>query len=253
MNKILFGFLNRQVQLVLALFLVLFSNCNCERVGESTYPIKQTDTNNSDSSEHELLGEWRKLIITDYLGNDILLGKDKILKEFQSVNIKGYQSYKLDNSGNIIEIQNPSNNYSSYTYDELNRMIKHDLKQHVPPETYTAYIYNYNDNDSLNGITEEIYKHNILVRSENINDRDLRNSSEVFNQLFRNHSKNDFYINLKKTEIVTYEENMIFCCGEMMTGKNKLTYYIDSSNIIDSLIIYNFQSKSKLNFKYEYR
>jgi len=192
---------------------------------------------------------FSKLIVKDFLSNKLLISKKGKLKGFKSLNIKGYRLYELDKKGNIIQTSDISNNYSVYSYDEKNRLIKHEIKQHNPSEIYHETKYRYSNNDSLIEVIKISYEDNKPLKSE-VFKEDISMNSQPFST---NTNKNNFYISPNKNKIITYENEMIFCCGEIMEGKNKLIYYINQNELIDSLIIKGIDSDKQMKFEYEYQ
>ncbi len=52
---------------------------------------------------------------------------------------------------------------------------------------------------------------------------------------------------------INYRGKMIFCCGEIMKEKNKLTYFLNKNQLIDSLVIESLETDKKMSFEYEYQ
>lgn len=207
------------------------------------------------NSEFKIEKGFSKLSIENYLSdNQLLISKKGTLKGFKSLNIKGYRLYELDEKGNITtEYFGISNNYSVYTYDKKNRLIKSENKQHNPPEVYNSAEYKYSDKDSVIEIIRTSYEDNAPTDIEVVNDSIWLDSKGLEKAYFQNEKSDDFYINTKRGEIITYKDKMIFCCGVIMKGRNKLTYYFNENERFDSLIIEGIESGTRKKFEYEYR
>jgi len=195
---------------------------------------------------------FSKLSSTGYLSDKLLISKNGKLRGFKKLNIKGHKLYTLDREGNITATYDISNNYSVYTYDNKNRLIKSENKNHSPPEVYYDVEYKYSKQDSLIEKKITSYRKNIAVKRDIIRDKTLLNKKGMNKVYFENRLRNDHYINKDKGEIITYADKMIFCCGLIMKGKNKLTYYFNKHDLIDSLVIEGMESKEIKKFEYEY-
>jgi len=188
----------------------------------------------------------------DFLSDNLLIAKKNKLKGYNSLNIKGHRLYKLDKRGNILEKHDISNNYSVYSYDKKNRLVKSENKQHTTDETYYKVIYKYSQTDSLIEISTTKYKDSKPTETVTKNKEISLHANDVRSKHFQNNRSSQVFFNPEKSELVTYEDEMIFCCGEIMKGKNKLTYYINEDELIDSLIIVGLEKGNRMKFIYEY-
>lgn len=75
---------------------------------------------------------------------------------------------------------------------------------------------------------------------------------DVIKRYFESISINDFYMSSDKDEIIVYEDEMVFCCGVVMRGKNQLVYHINEKELIDSLVILSIESGEVVKFEYVY-
>ncbi len=173
-------------------------------------------------------------------------------KNFKSLNITGHRLYELDGKGNITASYDISNNYSVYFYDKKNRLVGSENKLHSPPEVYCKSEYHYSDFDSVNQIIRISYKNNEPISKEVITDKMDLDAKKVVSSYFKNEIDNEYFFNDRKFELIAFKDKMIFCCGRIMEGKNKLTYYLDHDDLIDSLIVEGMESKKKLKFEYIY-
>lgn len=67
-----------------------------------------------------------------------------------------------------------------------------------------------------------------------------------------NRSTGPYKINRAKQIILSYGNDLVFCCGELMPGKNSMHYYYNKNQLIDSLVINGLESQKKMTFKYVY-
>ncbi len=189
---------------------------------------------------------------TYLLAEKLLIGKKESLEGVQSLNIAGHRLYHLDRHGNITGTYDISNNYSIYTYDKEKRLVKSENKQHSPPETYNDVNYSYNENDEIIKITRTSYKDNEPTNQEIQTEGIKLDAGGLKQSYFQKKIGEGYFIHPKKREWITFEEEMVFCCGRIMEDDNKLTYYFNADERIDSLVIEGLTSKKRLHFEYEY-
>ncbi|MDG5491990.1 hypothetical protein [Psychroserpens sp. SPM9] len=236
--------------LILLVFTMLL-NCKKATTDRSNTDLEK-DKTEIDTSKFKIEDGFLKAPIDSYWHDKLLIGKKDKLKGLKSLNIKGHRFYELDANGNITAIYDISNNYEVLTYDAKNRLVKSEIKQHTPPEVYYDVVYNYSKNDSVIEIQKTSYADNKLVKREIIKEDILLNSDDVKQLNFTSKQKNDYYFSAIKNELLTYSEKMVFCCGVIMDGKNKLTYYLNKNELIDSLIIESLENNKTMTFEYVY-
>lgn len=220
---------------------------------ESTIDSKQDfQSNPLRTINHLIPKDYTLQSKEDYFHDKLLIATKSKLVGFESLHIKGHKFYELDAQGNITASYDISNNFCVYTYDKKNRLIKSENKQHVPPEVYYDESYSYSISDSVIEFKKSKYKNNQIIQEEMSNDI-MMDDTDIKNKHFGKQSKGDLYINSKKNIIQSLEDEMIFCCGKIMKGKNKLFYYINKSELIDSVIIEDIESKEKTKFEYFYK
>jgi hypothetical protein len=230
-----------KIQTLILIFILNFIGCD--------KPSKNDNKSNNLKEDKTILEKgFSKLDTIDFMSDRLLISKKNNLKGFKSLNIKGHRFYELDKKGNIILTSDISNNYSVYTYDKDNRLIKSENKQHHPPRIYNEIEYKYSNEDLVIEIIKTSYENNKPLNTEVIKDNILLNHKSFF----VNKKQVDFYINSNKDKIIAYDSDMVFCCGNILKGKNKLTYYINKNELIDSLVIENINNSKKMNFKYQY-
>lgn len=239
--------------MLIQMFLIFVMGCDTKTRKESIKESVGSKSNFSDDKLKDLVKEGYSIQKKeDYLSDKLLIAKKGKLKGYKSLNIKGHQLYKLDEQGNIIETYDISNNYSIYTYDQKNRLVKSENKQHTPPEVYYDVAYKYSKADSVVEIKTTSYKNNEPIKTD-IKRKDIALSEkDVKRDCFENKKNIDVYINPEKDIMVVYEDELIFCCGNIMNGKNKLIYHVNENELIDSLIIIGMESGKRMKFEYEY-
>ena len=188
----------------------------------------------------------------DFLNDFLLISKKGALKGYSSLNIAGFRLYELNSEGSVSATYDISNNYSIYTYDEQNRLIKAQNKIHSPPSIYFESEYFYKENsDSLLKRVRRHYEKN-KVRNEEVDDDIDSINKSLTHQPFLNKLKKEYYIHQEKNHICSFGKDLVFCCGRQMNGNNLLTYHLNDDELIDSLVIQNLEEEKKMVFVYEY-
>ena len=228
------------------LITITFISCN-----NSTNNKKEIIKLNIESKENikEIEQGFYNLNTQNFLYDKLLIGEIGKLNGLKSISIKGYKSYELNGKGKIISTYNITNNYEKYFYNKENQLIKVEYKQHNPPEIYKRFEYKYSNENILIKIIETSFKRNKKLKSEIISDKIKLDKMKEY---FVGKKGTEYQINNEKQEIITFENKMVFCCGEIMDGKNKLTYHLNENGLIDSLIINGIETKKKMKFVYEY-
>lgn len=194
----------------------------------------------------------QNLSVENYQFGKYLLGKKGSLTGVSSLNIKGNRSYKFDERENITAIYDMTNNYTVYTYDERSRLVKFEIRQHTPAETYHEVIYTYTPSDSVKEIKKS-HLENGLMKITEIKDEGMSLDHMGVKELyFQDKDLNQLYLDEENREIITYKNDMVFCCGVRMKGKNKLNYYLNENGRIDSLVIRSLEEEDQMKFEYEY-
>jgi len=241
--------------LILILAVSCFTmSCNTSTKANSTETpmITVSDSLNAPSTELYIEDSYTKESKADYLSDKFVIAKNGRLKGYTSLNIKGHRYYDIDKAGHITAVHDISNNYGVYTYDQKNRLIKSENKQHHPAEVYYSIAYTYSEADSVMAITTTSYKANKPIKTETTDKDILLSKNDILRKHFKGKSTSDFYISPHKDKIVAYEDDMIFCCGVIMKGKNKLVYYLNKNELIDSLSITGISSGEHMTFEYVY-
>lgn len=190
--------------------------------------------------------------ISEYLSMKLLIGKSETFKKqkIRKLNILGHETYLINSKGLISNTTNISNNYSTYMYTKSGLLRKIILKQHSPPLKYHSTLFSYKQG-KLYQILLSKYEQSPKKKEETI----ITDISKLrrYENYFKVHKNNENYvINRAKRIIKTFQNDLIFCCGKLMPGKNKLQYYYNENNLIDSLVINSLVSNKKMVFEYEY-
>ena len=194
------------------------------------------------------------LDVSKFLSNYLLIGEQiKFSKNNISyLNITGYESYNLNNQGLITKTGNITNNFSEFTYNERGQLTELLHKQHNPKLTYFKRELNYSNDGQLKEVTEIMFNDKSEIeKKESIAEKE---KLEKFQTPFKRDLKFESYkIDTTNRLILTYRNDLTFCCGERMNGKNRLLYYYGLNGLIDSLIIRGINSNRKMKFNYEYK
>ncbi|MDW3652820.1 MAG: RHS repeat domain-containing protein [Bacteroidia bacterium] len=220
--------------------------CTCK-----SPPAKENDSSRI-KPDSEIEEGFTALNLEEYLSGHLLIGKKSSLKGLTALHIKGDRSYEFDERGNILAVYDISNNYTVYSYDDKDRLVKFEIKQHTPAETYHEVLYTYSGTDSVIEIQKSSITDGEMRLSEAVKEHISLDAERVKELYFLKEKDHEFYIHEEKGEILTYEEDMIFCCGVLMKGQNKLTYFIKQNGRIDSLIIRSMEEDNEMKFEYEY-
>lgn len=239
---------HKPMKITYQILILIFAFMSCERKTDQNHQAQQNEPVDQTHSDAIL-----KLSPINFLSGQLLIGKRHALKGFSSLNIAGHRSYELDGKGNITSTYDISNNYGVFTYDQKERLIKAESKQHNPPEIYYKTEYEYSSTDQVIKIIKTSYKNNQVEKEEVIEDQITLHADSVKNDFFAKPQKEDYFLNPDTQEIITFKDDMTFCCGVMMKGTNKLTYYLNQNELIDSLVITGLESQKKLKFEYEYK
>ncbi len=211
-------------------------------------PVIQSDTvqTEKESTNLESFG------IDNFLIGRFLIGNEKKLVGYNSLNIKGDRLYVFDENGNITATYfGISNNYDNYSYDKSNRLIKEERKQHNPPETYGTTEYYYSENDEIIKVVTTILENNLPVKIDSLIDRKRLENLEP--NYYKRLLKQKYFSNVDKNIVTTVQDNLSFCCGFIMKGKNELTYYLNDDELIDSLVIKGIDNNKSRTLLYEYK
>ncbi|MEM8898399.1 MAG: hypothetical protein AAGC85_09860 [Bacteroidota bacterium] len=214
---------------------------------------KETKPNASILSSKPLIEKgFIKLSIEDYFFENLIISKIGKLKGINSLSITGYSVYTFDGKENIIRREDITNNFVVYSYDMKGRLLEFEVKQHTTQEAYYTESYRYSSQDSVIEIIKTSSRESEPVEKEVINDSIFLNAEAVKARFFKSRTPYDYYINQEIGKIITYEDKMVFCCGVIMDGKNKLTYHFNEAEMIDSLVIEGLETKERMRFRYEY-
>ncbi len=242
-----------QLRLIL-IFIIFVIGCGINTKEENIKVSESSDLNASVEKPIDLIKKGYTIQSkANYLSGKLLVAKKGKLKGYKSLNIKGHQFYEFDKRGNIkATYYGISNNYSIYTYDKKNRLVKSENKQHTPPEVFNDMEYKYSKTDSVIEITTTSYKNNEPINTK-LENKDISLSEKDVKKVhFENNRNSDIYMNSEKDKIVAYEDEMLFCCGVEMKGKNKLIYHMNENELIDSLIIVGMENGKRMKFEYQY-
>jgi hypothetical protein len=231
----------------IVLIILIFISCNNSTNNKKE--IEKLDIDYREDIKNRIEKNFSILNTQNYFSDKILIGKIGKLNGFNSINIKGYRFYKLNKNGQIVSTYDISNNYDEFSYDKLNRLISVKYKQHNPPETYAEFEYKYSKENTLFEIKKISFENNKKINTEIVSDKIKFDKMKKY---FVRKKETEYLINNDERKIITYENRMIFCCGEIMNGKNKLTYYLNKNGLIDSLIINGIETKREMKFVYEY-
>lgn len=235
------------------LLIMIFFGCDKASKEESMVEVNETKSDTLILDYESLIDEgFLKLHNEDYLFQSLILSKKEKLKGVKSLSIRGYCAYTFDGRGNILRKEDITNNFSVYSYDKKNRLIEFEVKQHTTQEAYYTESYRYSGQDSVVEIIKISSGENEPVEKEVINENIFLDTEEVRAMHFKSRTAYDHYINKDEGIIITYENKMVFCCGEIMDGKNKLSYYFNENEMIDSLVIEGIESNRRMHFRYEY-
>ncbi|MEM6806325.1 MAG: hypothetical protein AAF696_33310 [Bacteroidota bacterium] len=131
-------------------------------------------------------------------------------------------------------------------------MIKFELKQHNPAETYHEVVYSYSTSDSVIEIKKSYLEDEVMQVTEIIDEGISLDHLGVKELYFQDKDLNQLYLDEENREIITYKNDLIFCCGVLMKGNNKLSYYLNEKGRIDSLLIKSLEEDDQMKFEYEY-
>ncbi len=190
--------------------------------------------------------------IDNFLIGRFLIGVEEKLVGFNSLNIKGDRLYEFDKNGNITATYfGISNNYDNYFYDKRNKLVKEERKQHNPPETYGTTEYYYSENDEIIKVVTTKLENNLPVKIDTLIDSKRLENLEPNH--YKRRTKQKYFTNINKNIVTTVQENLGFCCGFIMKGKNELTYYLNDDYLIDSLVIKGIDNDKSRTLIYEYK
>ena len=232
---------------------VLFFNCKSDDKSNSTIERKDKTEQTKVSEEGYFDdSEYETLNVKYFLSNYLLIGEQSKLKEnsISYLNILGHESYYFNDQGLITKTENITNNYSEFLYNNEGKLTTHFLKQHNPKLTYFKREYFYKNEGKLKEVIETEFNENSDVQKKEllkINSEDLNDVKLPFKRAL---GFGPYKVDKDKRLILTYRSDLIFCCGELMSGKNKLLYYYGLDGLIDSLIIQKVSSNKKMKFLY---
>jgi len=265
----------RTMKTNLIIFLVLLTLFACDNVSDKSKKQNQTreidlstsSISNEESSEKDIIGpvsqsdtvqtekestNLESFGIDNFLIGRFLIGKEAKLVGYNSLNIKGDRLYEFDENGNITATYfGISNNYDNYSYDKSNRLIKVERKQHNPPETYGITKYYYSENDEIIKVITTKLENNLPVKIDTLNDR--KSLANLEPNYYKRLIKQKYFSNINKNIVTTVQDNLSFCCGFIMKGKNELTYYLNDDELIDSLVIKGIDNNKSRTLLYEYK
>jgi hypothetical protein len=188
--------------------------------------------------------------MSNYLSDRFLIAQQRDLKGFKSLHIEGHGYYELDGRGNIIGHSDITNNHQKYFYDRRDRLVRAEYWQHSPPECYTKREYFYSRGNQLRKLIERRYKDSVEIETKVITQDSILIENGNF---FKEKKDIDYLISSDRKEVVFFDADMGFCCGEWMKGNNQITYYLAEENgRIDSLVINGIESGDKMKFDYVY-
>ncbi|WP_420570888.1 hypothetical protein [Kordia sp.] len=190
---------------------------------------------------------------SEYLSTQLLIGKSETFRKekIKSLFVAGDNSYEINHQGLITAQYDISNNYSEFTYTESGLLKTIAYKQHSPALTYHEETLYYKKDKTLQKSVVSSYNQQTKeTTTKTITDlRKLKKKGSYFKV---NANKESFKINREKRILLTYGNDLLFCCGELMPGKNSLHYYYVENQLIDSLVINGLESGKKMVFKYTY-
>jgi len=226
---------------------------NCEQQPKQTVETSQ-QTNNR-SKDHFTVDEtgFESFDASDYLSGQLLAGKSSV---FQKENIRtllvlGHDFYKINSQGLITAKYDISNNYSEFTYTKDGLLQSIAYKQHSPELTYYTKKLHYRKDGTL--LKSEITRYDQQTKQttkETITEAKALQESLDYFKVPTEYAP--FQINRQKRILLTYRNDLLFCCGVTMPGKNSLQYHYSDNQLIDSVVINSLESDKKLTFTYEY-
>lgn len=189
---------------------------------------------------------------SEYLSTQLLIGKSKTFtkEKIHNLHIVGENSYKVNRQGLIVALYNISNNYGEYTYTKSGLLKTTATKQHIPALTYYQETFHYQKNGAVQKSLISRYNQHTKQSTKETNTDTIALKKQV--RKFKLVSDVAFKINRKKRIILTYGNDLVFCCGELMPGKNSIHYYYSENQLIDSVVINGLTSDKKMTFTYKY-
>jgi hypothetical protein len=191
--------------------------------------------------------------VSNFLSNNLLIGRQDMFREnnITSLNIRGYQSYQLNDLGLITEVIDMTNNFSEYRYDMKGNPITILYKQHSPKLTYYEENRHYSKNGKLKKVIKTRFNSESKIKKQESfsNSDDLSEIKDLFQKALKFKS---YKIDTTRRLILNYRSDLLFCCGRIMEGKNRLLYYYGTNGLIDSLAIKGLNSGKTMSFVYEY-
>ncbi|WP_298509166.1 hypothetical protein [uncultured Kordia sp.] len=192
---------------------------------------------------------------SEYLSAQLLIGRSEDFKKekIQNLHLEGYGLFHINDQGLITARYDISNNYSEYKYtkDGLLKFIAN--KVHTPAYTHYSKEWFYKKDGSIRKAVEIRYDRETKQKTENIITDQKELAKENIPYSGGIITKEPFKINRAKRIMLSYGNDLVFCCGELMPGKNSLHYYYNENQLIDSLVINGLKSPyKKMTFKYSY-
>lgn len=240
----------KKISLVLCVLCFL----NCEQQPKQSIETSQQQDSLPKKTAIKMVDEtgFEPYDASEYLSTQLLIGKSKTFtkEKIHNLHIVGENSYKINRQGLIAALYNISNNYSEYSYTKSGLLKTIAIKQHTPALTYYQETFQYQKDGALQ--KSRISRYNQQTKQttkETITDT-IALQKTVRN--FKRVSDTSFKINHKKRIILTYGNDLVFCCGELMPDKNSLQYYYNENQLIDSVVINGLTSDKKMTFKYKY-
>ncbi|MEM6719285.1 MAG: hypothetical protein AAF611_08235 [Bacteroidota bacterium] len=225
----------------------------CEQQPKQTVKVSQKTINQSKETLAAVEEtDFEPFDASDYLSMKLLIGKSAVFQKekIHNLHVEGYNSYDINPQGLITAQYDISNNYSEYSYTKAGLLKSIIHKQHTPAVTYYTNELFYAKDGTLQ--KSEITKYNQQTKQTTKQTVTASNKLQKNLDYFKVSNEESFTINRKKRIIRTYKNDLFFCCGETMPGKNKLQYYYNQNQLIDSLVINGLDSKKKMTFVYKY-
>ncbi|WP_196890443.1 hypothetical protein [Aureivirga marina] len=238
--------------LIYALVFALLLN-SCQIIGKEE-PLKNKFISKIER-EKNYFEKLQDYDISDFYRMKLLIGKQDVLvkNQVQEIEISGENSYLINEKGLITKFWNMSNSYNEIIYDENGKPLKELFKQHSPKFTYREFIYKYNSAGELVAVENIKYDEKTSKIEDVIIITDAKELNNLF-RVFRNSTSNDSYkIDSQNKQLITFKSDLLFCCGKKMSGENKLTYFLNEKDLIDSLQIESLESAKKMKIKYLYK
>lgn len=240
--------------LLLCLFMMFFSCKTEKKTNQGIESAKKEQSNEPLKKDIFDESDFVAFDVSNFQSGNLLIGNRNSLSEnnVAELNIIGYNAYEFNTTGLITKKVNITNDFSEFFYNKEGNLSKVLLRQHNPKLTYFERVYHYSGKDLIEVVETKFNNKSEVEKREVItNSTELKKMNKPLFKRALGLSK--YKIDTTNRIIMTYRSDLVFCCGEKMDGNNRLLYYYNQNDLIDSLVIKKVGFNKKMKFVYDYQ